>query len=46
MGFPEARVKKVLGHFRNNINMAMDYMINTPEENDAATISSSSSSGS
>ena len=38
MGFPKERAEKVLRHFRNNMNVAMDYMISTPEENDAATI--------
>jgi uncharacterized UBP type Zn finger protein len=35
MGFEEERVKRVLKHFKNNMNMAMDYLINTPAENDA-----------
>jgi hypothetical protein len=35
MGFPEARAKIVLKHFRNNLNLSMDYMMNTPEEDDA-----------
>eukprot|EP00347_Sterkiella_histriomuscorum_P023141 403335791 len=34
MGFEEERSKKVLKHFKNNMNMAMDYIINTPPEND------------
>jgi len=35
MGFGEERAKFVLRHFRNNMNMAMDYLINTPPEKDA-----------
>lgn len=35
MGFEEERAKKVLKHFKNNLNTAMDYLINTPPENDA-----------
>jgi UBA/TS-N domain len=42
MGFPEERVKRVLVHFRNNVNTAMDYLICTPENEDAATIGSNS----
>ena len=38
MGFPKERVEKVLKHFKNNMNVAMDYLLNTPEENDAAHI--------
>jgi hypothetical protein len=34
MGFPKERVEKVLKHFKNNMNVAMDYLLNTPEEND------------
>ena len=34
MGFPEERAKAALKHFRNNVDMAMDYLINTPIEND------------
>jgi hypothetical protein len=44
MGFPEDRsryvhrvdnFRVVLKHFKNNINTAMDYMINTPQEADS-----------
>lgn len=35
MGFPEDRVKRVLKNFRNNLNVAMDHLINTPPEMDA-----------
>lgn len=28
MGFPEERAKKALVHFKNNFNLAMDYLIN------------------
>lgn len=35
MGFEVERSTRVLKHFRNNLNMAMDYLINTPPENDA-----------
>ena len=38
MGFPKERVEKVLKHFKNNMNVFMDYLLNTPEENDAAHI--------
>lgn len=45
MGFEEERAKKVLKHFKNNLNTSMDYMINTPPENDAMlNIGESSSS--
>jgi hypothetical protein len=40
MGFPNERVEKVLKHFKNNMNVAMDYLLSTPEENDAAHITS------
>lgn len=40
MGFEEERSKRVLKHFKNNVNMAMDYMLNTPPENDAILNSS------
>lgn len=42
MGFEEERVKRVLKHFKNNLNMSMDYLINTPPENDAVLNQSSS----
>lgn len=32
MGFPEDRVKRVLKHFRNNFDMAMDHLINAPPD--------------
>jgi uncharacterized UBP type Zn finger protein len=32
MGFPEDRAKKALKHFRNNIDMAMDHLINAPPD--------------
>jgi len=41
MGFDEERSKRVLKHFKNNMNMAMDYLINTPPENDAILNSTS-----
>ena len=44
MGFEEERVKRVLKHFKNNLNMSMDYLINTPPENDAVLNQSSSQS--
>ena len=34
MGFPDERARKVLKHFRNDIDLAMDYLINTPLEHD------------
>lgn len=40
MGFDEERSKKVLQHFKNNLNMAMDYLINTPPENDQLIMNS------
>lgn len=42
MGFEEERVKKVLKHYKNNLNMAMDYLINTAPENDAILNSNTS----
>jgi hypothetical protein len=30
-------------HFRNNLTVSMDYLLNTPEENDDATINNSTS---
>lgn len=44
MGFEEERSKRVLKHFKNNVNMAMDYMLNTPAENDAILNNNSSNS--
>ncbi len=44
MGFPKERAEKVLKHFKNDMNSAMDYLLNTPEENDAANISSNQES--
>ena len=44
MGFPEERSKAALKHFRNNIDTAMDYLINTPPENDEILFRSSSQS--
>ena len=43
MGFEEERAKRVLKNFRNNLNMAMDYLINTPPENDSMMESPSQS---
>ena len=34
MGFPDDRARKVLKHFRNDIDLAMDYLINTPSDHD------------
>lgn len=34
MGFPDERARKVLKHFRNDLDLAMDYLINTPPEHD------------
>ena len=34
MGFPEENAKKVLKKFKNNLNMAMDHLINAPAELD------------
>jgi len=42
MGFPEDRCRVVLKHFKNNINTAMDYMINTPQEADSLLTSNQS----
>ena len=42
MGFPEDRCRVVLKHFKNNINTAMDYMINTPQEADSLLTSNRS----
>ncbi len=44
MGFPKERAEKVLKHFKNDMNLAMDYLLNTPEENDAANILSNQES--
>ena len=42
MGFNEERARKVLKHFKNELDLAMDYLINTPPEHDHHLISSSS----
>lgn len=42
MGFNEERARKVLKHFRNELDLAMDYLINTPPEHDHHLITSSS----
>jgi uncharacterized UBP type Zn finger protein len=34
MGFPDERARKVLKHFLNDIDLAMDYLINTPSDHD------------
>lgn len=44
MGFEEERVKRILKNFKNNLNMSMDYLINTPAENDILLNQSSSQS--
>jgi hypothetical protein len=38
MGFPEDRAKLVLKHFKNNLDLSMDYLINTPPESDSLLI--------
>ena len=32
MGFPEERAKLALKHFRNNIDRAMDHLLNSPDD--------------
>jgi uncharacterized UBP type Zn finger protein len=39
MGFPEERARPALVHFRNNMDRAMDYLMNTPPEADAHILS-------
>lgn len=34
MGFPDDRARRVLLHFRNDLDLAMDYLIHTPAEHD------------
>ena len=34
MGFPEARAKKVLTHFRNSLDSAMEHLTSVPPERD------------
>jgi hypothetical protein len=34
MGFPDERARRALLHFRNDIDLAMDYLIHTPAEHD------------
>ena len=43
MGFPDERARKVLKHFRNDIELAMDYLIHTPLELDHLISGGSSS---
>lgn len=34
MGFPEARAKRALKNFRNNMNVATDHLLSTTEDMD------------
>ena len=34
MGFNDTRARRVLKHFRNDLDLAMDFLINTPVELD------------
>lgn len=35
MGFADERARRALKHFRNDMDLAMDYLIHTPIEHDA-----------
>ena len=34
MGFPDERARMVLKHFRNDMDLALDYLFHTPPEHD------------
>jgi hypothetical protein len=43
MGFPEERAKLALRHFKNNVNMAMEHLLISPDDSNIIESNPSSS---